>query len=579
MFGKRKQMRSEQPPQQQALRLWPGIVIVALQWLIRFGLPFFVPDALVYGVFGGLLGGLAILVWWAFFSRAEKIERWGAIALMIAALIVTSLLIDISIATGGQGMMFIIFAIPVLSLAFVVWAVTSQGFSTVVRRTTMVATILIACGVWTLVRIDGITGDFNLDLAWRWAKTSEERLLARDGDDLAQSSTSAGITDAPAEWPGFRGSHRDGIVRNVRIGTDWSANPPIELWRRPLGPGCSSFAVSNGFLYTQEQRGEDEMVTCYAVNTGEPVWQHRDEARFWDSHAGAGPRATPTLSDGNVYTMGASGLLNVLDAGDGHVVWSRNAASDADLKHSGWGYTSSPLVVDGVVIVAVVGKLVAYDLTSGNPRWFGPDGGDSYSSPHLLTIDGSPQILLMSATGATSISPTDGNVIWEYPWAGESRIVQPAITKDGDILFCDGAAKGLRRVSILHDSKGWTFKELWTSAQLKPNFNDLVAHEGHAYGYNGPMLVCIDVNTGRRMWRGGRYGGQLILLADQDLLLVLSEDGEVALVKANPDKFEELALIKAIEGKTWNHPVLAGDVLLVRNTREMVAYRLPQVGS
>jgi outer membrane protein assembly factor BamB len=438
----------------------------------------------------------------------------------------------------------------------------------------MVTIIILASGVWILLRTDGITGDFSLDLAWRWAETSEERLLAQeDGVSLERTTTAIEI-EAVVEWPGFRGPNRDGIINGVKIQTDWSTTPPKELWRRPIGPGCSSFAIGSDYLYTQEQRGDDEIVACYNMNTGEPVWRHHDKARFWDSHAGAGPRSTPTLSNGRVYSLGATGILNVLEASDGTAVWSRNVVSDTEVEHSGWGYTSSPLVVENLVIVAVVGQLVAYDIATGEPRWFGPDGGDSYSSPHLLTIDGITQILLLSGSGATSIAPSEGTLLWEYSWPGDSRIVQPAITNDGDILICKGDGAALRRIMVVHKNDEWTFEERWTSVQIKPNFNDFILHKGHAYGYSGPLLVCIDVKDGERKWRGGRLGGQIILLADQDLLLVLSEKGELVLVKATPDKFKELARLEAIEGKTWNHPAIAGNVLLVRNAQEMAAYRI-----
>ena len=577
MLRKRKKKPSDASNQQKPLRLLPGIIIVVLQWLLWRALPAAVPDdtVMMLGVFGGLLCGLAVVVWWAFFSRAPRIERWGAIIFMIFALFVTSRFLHESIATGNMGFMFIIHAIPVMSLAFVVWAVATSRLSNKLRRLTMFATILVVCFGWTLIRSEGITGGGGAEFTWRWAETHEERLLAQTSDESMEIPIAPEATETRALWPGFRGPNRDGIVRGVRIETDWSASPPVELWHRPIGPGCSSFAVSGAFLYTQEQRGDHEVVACYNMTTGKPVWRHSDSARFWDSHAGAGPRGTPTLRDGRVYTFGATGILNVLDARDGARLWSRNAASDTDTEIPNWGFTSSPLVVNDAVIVAVEGTLVAYDLDSGDLRWSRSNDGTSYSSPHLLTIDGVEQIVLMSEVGATSVAPADGKLLWEHAWPGGDRIVQPALTADGDILINSGGTElCIRRITITQGTDRWNIEEQWTSRGLKPNHNDFVVHEGYAYGFNGPRLACIDVEDGKRMWQGGRYGGQLLLLSEQDLLLVLSEKGELALVSAVPDKLNELARIPAIKGKTWNHPVLAGDILVVRNSQEMAAFRL-----
>jgi outer membrane protein assembly factor BamB len=567
-----------EPAPQKPLRLWPGVVIVMLQWLVRFGVPRVVPEALEFGVLGGVLGGLAIVAWWAFFSRAPRFERWGAVVLMIVALGATSRILHQSIATGMMGMLFLIYAIPVLSLAFVVWAVASRRLSAGLRRATMVAAIPLACGVWALLRTNGMTGNAASDFAWRWAQTAEQRLLAHASGEPAALPPPPPAAKTGAGWPGFRGPDRNGAIPGVRIETDWSRSPPVKLWRRPVGPGWSSFAVRGDLLYTQEQRGGDEVVACYNFTTSEPAWTHRNAARFWESNGGAGPRATPTLNNGRVYTFGATGILNALDAGSGAVVWSRNAASDAGKKVPGWGFASSPLVAGDVVIVAAAGRLVACDLATGRPRWFGPNGGAGYSSPHLLTIGGVAQILLMSGHGAASVAPADGTLLWEYPWPSDLAIVQPALTSDGDVLMSvAGGAEGIgmRRIAVAHGPGGWTVQERWSSVGLKPYFNDFVVHHGHAFGFDGSILACIDLKDGKRRWKGGRYGnGQLVLLPDQDLLLVLSEDGELALVAAVPGQFTELARFPAIEGKTWNHPVLVGDVLLVRNGQEMAAFRL-----
>ena len=554
-------------------------------------------------ILGGVAGGLAVLVWWLFFSRAPWSERLGVLVVTAVALFATSRLVHESIANGMMGMMLIIYSIPLVSLAWVVWAGASRRLGAKLRLASMVASILLACGVMTLLRTGGLTGDGYSDLHWRWTKSPEERLLAGPGEEptvpapapVTEQTPEKRAPDPPAEvptarsvthegaktdadWPGFRGPKRDGIVPGVRIETDWSRRPPVAVWRRPIGPGWSSFAVRGNLFYTQEQRGDDEVVSCYKLTTGELVWRHRDAARFWESNAGAGPRATPTLSGGRVYTFGATGIVNALDARSGSVVWSRNAASDTHKKVPGWGFASSPLVVGDVVIVATAAALAAYDVATGNPRWFGPTDGWGYSSPHLSTIDGVAQVLLLNGEGAISVAPTDGTLLWKHAWRGDS-IVQPAVTANGDVLIGSGSGLnvevGMRRVAVAHGPDGWTAAERWTSIGLKPYFNDFVVHKDHAFGFDGSILACIDLNDGKRKWKGGRYGnGQLVLLPDQDLMLVVSEEGELALVKATPDQYTEVARFQAIEGKTWNHPALVGDTLLVRNSEEMVAFRL-----
>ena len=317
--------------QPKTLRLWPGVVIVAIQWIVRFVVPIIEPDALQLSVMGGVLGGLLLIFWWLFFSRAYWMDRLGAVILMIGAIALTSVIVDETIATSMMGMMLIVYAVPVLSLAFVFWALISRSWSNGLRRATMVATIALASGVWTLFRTGGFSSEMRHDFDWRWAETREAKLLANpDNDPIAlPKASSQKVTDIA--WPGFRGGKRDGVVRGVQIETDWSVHPPVELWRREVGPGWSSFAARGDVFYTQEQRGEAEVVACYLLSSGEPVWRHGDNARFWESNAGAGPRATPTLSEDRLFTLGATGILNAFDAHTGNVVWTRNAATDTGI--------------------------------------------------------------------------------------------------------------------------------------------------------------------------------------------------------------------------------------------------------
>jgi outer membrane protein assembly factor BamB len=590
------------------MRLRPAILFAALILPVRFLLPEVWPDGVIFAVLGSVLFGLMVMLWWPFFSRAPRLERWGGFALMTGALAATWTLAHPSMSTGAMGALVPMLGIPVLGIAFTVWAVAARSLPSGARLASMAATIVIACGVLTLVRTDGMTSDaIGSDLHWRWTPTAEERLLAATPMLPAPSESKAPVAapvptpapptpDRPAEpvavisppvhtpaspaveWPGFRGASRDSVIRDLRIETDWSKAPPRQLWRRPVGPGWSSFAVSGDLIYTQEQRGQEEIVAAYRLSSGEPVWAHRDPVRFWESNGGAGPRATPTLARERVYAFGATGILNALDAKSGATIWSRDVAADTGVKVPDWGFSSSPQLFDDLVIVAAAGKLAAYDAGTGAPRWSGVDHGASYSSPHLLTIHGVPQVLLLTGTGASSVRPADGAPLWELTFpasALSATIVQPALTADGDLLVGDGEASRMRRIAVSNASSQWTVAERWASNRLKPLFNDFVIHKGHAYGFDGTILACIDVVDGERKWKGGRYGnGQLMLIADQDLLFVTTEEGELALVNATPDGFKEPARVPALDGKTWNHPVLAGDVLLVRNGEEMAAFRL-----
>ncbi|MFN7939065.1 MAG: PQQ-binding-like beta-propeller repeat protein [Bryobacteraceae bacterium] len=585
-----------QPP---PLRLWPAVVACALLLFARFGLKVLIPgfSGFSMAMMWSFAGAAAVLLAWLLLSRALWTERLGVTAILLAGLAAAWFA-----KHSSMSMIWLLaYAVPSVLTALVVGAALSTRLTAFPRLAVTAAPIVLTSVAWTLVRTEGIDGDHDARFHWRWVPSTEERLVSHAPaapppvvlpvaivepplKAPVAGPKAAAVPPAPAaEWPGFRGPARDGIARGVRIATDWSTAAPKQVWRQPVGPGWSSFAVQGDLLYTQEQRGEDELVTCYRVNTGEPVWTHRDRARFFESNGGPGPRGTPTLREGRVYSFGATGILNALDARTGAVAWSRNVANETaettsmaggKAKVPDWGYSSSPLVEGGLVMVAAAGQLHAFDAPTGTPRWKSPAGGVSYSSPQMAMVQGTPQVLLLNARGAFAYSPAEGKLMWQHTWSG-FPIVQPAVISNGDLLIAIGADSGTRRLSVKNASNTWSTEERWTSNGLKPYFNDFVIHKEHVYGFDGRILACIGLEDGQRKWKGGRFGnGQMLLLPEQDLLLVLSEDGEVALVRADPAEFKELGRFQALEGKTWNHPVIVRDLLLVRNGQEMAAYRV-----
>jgi outer membrane protein assembly factor BamB len=381
---------------------------------------------------------------------------------------------------------------------------------------------------------------------------------------------------------GFRGANRDGTIRGVTISTEWESHAPQLVWKLPVGAAWSSMALHEGRLYTQEQRGEFEAVVCRDASAGEELWTHQNPGRFSEARSGVGPRATPEISGAYLVTLGATGRLNCLDATTGALHWSRDIIVDAGGSVPEWGVTNSPLVIDGHVIVYAgndgTKDLLAYRIDSGAPAWTASAGKSSYVSVQPAMLGGVRQVLMLADHGLTAVDGATGSVLWEFPLdpPGSPRTVQPHVVGDSHVLIASETDFGVALLEVVRESGRWVARKRWESPELRPQFNDFVVHAGHLYGFDGVIFCCIDLQTGRRAWKGGRYGhGQVVLLADQQLLLVLSESGEAVLVSADPRGHEERGRFQALQGKTWNHPVVVSGRLFVRNAEEMACYALP----
>ena len=396
---------------------------------------------------------------------------------------------------------------------------------------------------------------------------------------LPDAQDPANAPGGDAYWTDFRGPRRDGLYTEAAIRTDWPAGGLEPLWSQPVGGGYASFVVAGGRAFTIEQRRDEEVVAAYDVDSGAEIWTHTWSAHFQESMGGPGPRATPTWHDGRIYALGATGRFVSLDAATGEVAWERNILDDAGASNLPWAMSGAPLVVDDLVVVQPGGtrdwSIAAYDRLTGDVVWHVMDDVQSYTSPMLATLGGARQIVVVTADRAAGLRPHDGSLLWEYPWTVSvvPNIAQPLVVGDTRLFLSASYGKGAALVELTPDGDGFAAATVWETNRMKNAFGSSVLIDGYIYGLDESILACIDAATGELMWKAGRYGhGQL--LAAGDHLVVLTERGELVLVRATPDRHEEVAGFGAIEGKTWNVPAMAGGRILVRNARQMAAFDL-----
>jgi len=392
------------------------------------------------------------------------------------------------------------------------------------------------------------------------------------------ASETASAHAARNYWTNFRGPNRDGRYDEMAVLTAWPAQGLSVLWKQPAGLGYASFTIADGRAYTIEQRRKQEVVAAYDVNTGRELWLQGWNAEYSDS-TGDGPRTTPTWDDGRLYALGATGELRCLDAKTGAVSWGKNILSDNQAENLPWAMAASPLIVDDKVIVLPGGSggksVVAYNKMNGAPVWKSQNDRQAYVSPMLVTLAGRRQILVVSANRVFGLAPENGALLWSQTWDTDMgiNVSQPIIVDKNRFFISSGYRKGASLVEVTGAGNSFTARSLWENINMKNKFNSSVLHNGFVYGLDEGILTCLDVNTGERKWKGGRFGyGQVILASGH--LIVMSDAGELALVKATPTEYSEVARFAALQGQTWNYPAIAGGRLFVRNANEMAAYKI-----
>jgi outer membrane protein assembly factor BamB len=404
------------------------------------------------------------------------------------------------------------------------------------------------------------------------APTAEAPVAARD--------EAPAVPTRPPYWTGFRGPLRNGVYTEQPIRTSWPAAGLTPMWKQPIGGGYASFSIARGRAFTIEQRRAQEVVTAYDVATGRELWAHGWDGEFTEWLGGDGPRATPSWSDGRVYALGALGELRCLDERTGATVWRVNILDDNSASNLPWGMAASPLLVDNLVVVLPGGpagrSIAAYDRATGKRRWTALNDKQAYSAPMLATIGGVRQILVLAARRLVSITPEAGELLWEYPWptANDINCSQPVILSPGNrVLLSSGYGHGAALLEVTANDGRFATRLLWENTRLKNRFSSSVEHDGFLYGLDENILTCLDAATGDVKWKAGRYGhGQFIFASGH--LVLLTEEGDLVLVRATPERHEEVARFPVFEGKTWNHPAIDDGRLLVRNLAEMAAFDL-----
>jgi outer membrane protein assembly factor BamB len=536
-----------------------------------------------------------------------KPRLWPAVLILLLALTAVAAIWSVGDSSGQERTTRTGAVVLLTALLLTLWLALLSRLPWRLRLVGLSAAVLAAGVFGALFRVRGVTGDLVPVFESRWAEHGDAMPplpttpaaapapsptpapAATAAPDLPASTPAAEAVQAavappsPAadlpSFPQYMGPGRDATLPGPRLARDWQKRPPRARWRQAVGEGWSGFAVANGVAVTQEQRGSDERVVAYDVERGQPLWSHGDTVRYATTIAGVGPRATPTIADGRVFTMGATGLLNALDLRTGRRLWRHDVLAENDATSPQWGKSVSPLVVEGRVIVSAGGReersLVAYDASTGEQAWAAGTGESSYSSPLLLTLAGRRQVVILNQASIAAHDPATGALLWEHPFpGGQPNVSMPLPLGSDRLLVSVGYGIGSKSYRIA--ANGAVFRPTleWESPRLKSKFGNLVRHDGSVYGLDDGVLTCIDPASGERRWKDGRYGhGQLLLAGG--LLIVQTEEGEVVLIEPSAAGLRELTRFQALDGKTWNPPALAGRLLVVRNDREAAAYELP----
>jgi len=467
-----------------------------------------------------------------------------------------------------------------------IWFFFLSGYPRFVKLTGFGLGVTSAVLAFATVQKVEFDGHMNPSLRWRWEETAEEQ-LAKHRQQVGEAVGGADLTLRDSDSPSFRGPAGDGAFPGLRL-ANWDSNPPTVLWKHPVGNGHAGIAVAGNSVVTIEQDGNDEVVYCYDRDTGKPRWFHSYTAKFSHSEpmGGAGPRTTPAVADGDVYSLGAQGDLVCLEGKSGTRKWHVNILTDNGATNLEWGLSGSPVLSGNKVIVNpginpsnnAKQAVAAYDRTTGKKIWAAGSSPAAYASPQVVTLSGKLQVLVFDANGLGGYDLNAGTELWRFPWKTSMNMnsAQPVVTGPGTVFVSSELSNGGGVVRITFANGEWKAEQVWKNRAIFARFATPIYYEGHLYGLAGSRLLCLDAANGSTKWSEGDFGDGQILRSGNKLF-ISNGKGKLKLVVADPTEYLELGTVEVFKDRTWNVPALAGNQLFIRNHREMACLTLAEV--
>jgi outer membrane protein assembly factor BamB len=445
----------------------------------------------------------------------------------------------------------------------------------------------------------------------------DEALPAADSDTSPQRPPGLPAFSARRDWPQWRGPRRDGVSTETGLLSDWPEKGPPEVWRVKGGSGYSAVVVNGGRTFTMVREDNQEIVVCWDAATGKERWRFPYDCPYSNGQ-GSGPRSTPAVDGDLIYTVGATGLFHCLETATGKRRWRHDLLGEFKAHNLGWGVSFSPLVAGDLVFTMPGGpdgySLAAFNKRSGDLVWKGLADPAGYSSPLAITAGGVRQIVFFTGHSLVGVTPQDGKLLWRFPWrnpqlvnaatpiffrarlgggvgkpapgGGEGEASsstegrqagEPATTGGnavGDYLFISSDyGKGCALLKVSGNGKQASVALVYEGNQMQNHFASSVLYRGHLYGFNDATLACLDVRTGKTLWKQRGFDKGSLLAAD-GRLYILGEHGKLALAEATPQEYRELSQFQPFRSRCWTAPVLADGKLYLRDEQEVLCLDL-----